>query len=291
MGRSLYLAVSLIALAADPCHAQADSATIQPGGSDTGSSNTAVEEIVVTAQKRSENLQDVPVAITAVTAARLEATGITSVSDIGIVTPSLALTEFAGTLQPHLRGVGTSFSGPGVENPIAMYVDGVYIANGTSSLMTLNNIERVEVLKGPQGTLFGRNATGGLIHVITKDPKHDPSMMFDLSYANYETVTANAYMSSGLGANVAADLAIRYEHQGKGWGTNLFNGRDTNVTDHDFTMRSKLLFEPTDATKIRLTADYADRKGVTSQSHVPGYPANFNNPFSAVPMIWAGHMT
>lgn len=283
MGKGHYLAASLIALTAVPCHAQATADADAPSGTGAESSGAVIEEIVVTAQKRSENLQDVPVAITAVTASRLAVAGVTSVSDIGVVTPNLSLTQVAGTIQPHIRGVGTDFSGPGVENPVAMYVDGVYIASGTSSLLTLNNIERIEVLKGPQGTLFGRNATGGLIHVITMDPRHDPSMAMELSYANYNTVTANAYLTSGISENVAADLAVRYQHQGKGWGSNLFNGRDVNRTDHDFAVRSKLLFEPGDATKIHLAVDYSDRASNDAQHAYPGYPLSFNNPFFGGP--------
>lgn len=284
MRKSFHAAVSLAALAAVPGHAQ----TQQVQAAVSAEPTDGLEEIIVTAQKRRENLQDVPVAITAVSSARLAATNITSAADLGAVTPSLSLTQVAGTIQPHIRGVGTDFSGPGVENPVATYIDGVYIASGTSSLLTLNNIERVEVLKGPQGTLFGRNATGGLIQVITKDPRHDPAASIDLSYANYKTVTANAYMTAGLGETVAADLAVRYEHQGDGWGTNLFNGRDVNRTDRDLALRSKLLFEPGDATKIRLAIDYADRKARDVQHWYPGYPLSFNNPFFGGPYDLGG---
>jgi iron complex outermembrane receptor protein len=269
------LAISSIAHAQDTAGSSADA-------------SAGIEEIVVTAQKRSENLQDVPIAITAVTSGRLAAANITSAADIGALTPSLSLTQTAGTLQPHIRGVGTSSSGPGVENPVAMYLDGVYIASGTSSLLTLNNIERVEVLKGPQGTLFGRNATGGLIHVITKDPAHDPAMAFHVGYANFKTISSDAYLTSGIGENVAADLAVRYEHQGDGWGLNLFNGRDVNRLDHDFTLRSKFLFEPADNTKIRLALDYSDRKGYDAQHWIPGYPITFNNPFFGGPYDQGG---
>lgn len=242
----------------------------------------------MTAQRRRERLQDVPIAITAVSAARLAAVGITSSADLGTVTPNLSLTQVAGTIQPRIRGVGTNFSGPGVENPVATYVDGVYIASGTASLLTLNNIERVEVLKGPQGTLFGRNATGGVVQVITRDPANKPSTSVDLTYANYRTVTANAYLTTGLGTNIAVDLAVRYEHQGEGWGTNLFNGRDVNRTDHDFAARSKLLFEPSEATSIRLAIDYADRKANDPQIAVPGYRVTFNNPFFGGPYDLGG---
>ncbi|KRB82215.1 hypothetical protein ASE00_08955 [Sphingomonas sp. Root710] len=284
MRKSFHAAVSLAAMMAFPGYAQAQETPAAVGAGQAD----GLEEIIVTAQKRRENLQDVPVAITAVSSARLAATNITSAADLGAVTPSLSLTQVAGTIQPHIRGVGTDFSGPGVENPVATYVDGVYIASGTSSLLTLNNIERVEVLKGPQGTLFGRNATGGLIQVITKDPRHDPAASIDLSYANYQTVTANAYMTAGLGESIAADLAIRYEHQGDGWGTNLFDGRDVNRTDRDLALRSKLLFEPGDATKIRLAIDYADRKARDVQHWYAGYPLSFNNPFFGGPYDLGG---
>jgi iron complex outermembrane recepter protein len=287
MRTSLYMAASLVALSAVPCHAQATTGGDGAVG-EVQQASTEVEEIIVTAQKRSENLQNVPIAITAVTSARLVAASITSAAELGAVTPNLSLTQIAGTLQPHIRGVGTNFSGPGVENPVATYVDGVYIASGTSSLLTLNNIERVEVLKGPQGTLFGRNATGGLIQVITKDPAYKPSMSLGLGYANYQTVTASAYVTSGLGENVAADLAVRYEHQGDGWGTNLFNGRDVNRTDHDFAIRSKLLFEPGNSTKIRLAVDFSDRKANDAQHWAPGYPISFNNPFFGGPYNLGG---
>jgi len=270
------IAISSLAQAQDQQH--------ETSGAGTG----GLEDIVVTAQRRQENMQDVPIAITAVSSARLAAANITSAADIGTLTPSLSLSQVAGTLQPHIRGVGTSSSGPGIENPVAMYLDGVYIASGTSSLLTLNNIERVEVLKGPQGTLFGRNATGGLIHVITKDPAHDPAMTLNMGYANYETVTANAYVTSGLSDQIAADISVRYEHQGEGWGRNLYNGKDVNRTDHDFAIRSKLLFEPGDATKIRLAVDYSDRAAYDAQHWIPGYPITFNNAYFGGPFDQGG---
>lgn len=286
MNRLAFAATGMAGLAIATM-AQAETAN-RPAPVSTGTSSDGVEEIIVTAQKRRENLQDVPVAIAAVSAERLQQAGITNAADIGALTPNLALTQTAGTLQPHIRGVGTGSSGPGIENPVAMYVDGVYIASGSSSLLTLNNIERVEVLKGPQGTLFGRNATGGLIQVITRDPSFTPAMNVELGYANYETITANAYVTSGLGAKAAADVAVRYEHQGEGWGRNLFNGRDVNKVDHDFALRSKLLFEPGDRTRIRLAFDYAERDAYDAQHWIPGYPITFNNPYFGGPYDQGG---
>src|SRR5690606_22042455 len=128
----------------------------------------------VTAQKRSESLQDVPIAISAFGTVELEKSGIQSYDDLGLVTPGLQSSRQVGAAVPYLRGIGAQSTSVGVESATAMYLDGVYVSGTVDGILTLNNIERIEVLKGPQGTLFGRNTTGGVIHVITKDPTFDP---------------------------------------------------------------------------------------------------------------------
>ena len=254
-----------------------------------GARSGGVEEIVVTAQRRSERLQNVPVAVTAASAARLEAAGIANTQELAIVTPGLSAPQQAGYTQPHIRGVGSSTNGPGLEPPVATYIDGVYIAAAPASLLTLNNVERIEVLKGPQGTLFGRNSTGGLIQVITKDPKKDFSGAVNLSYANYNDVTADAYVTGGLADNLAADVAVRYEHQGDGWGRNLGTGHPTGDLDHDFAGRVKFLFEPSNETQIRLSADYEDRISTRDTQHLgTQYPGTFNNAFFGGPFPQGG---
>ena len=227
-----------------------------------------IQDIVVTAQRRSERLQDVPVAVTAATASRLAAVGIQSSQDLSVITPGLTIPQTSGYTQPRIRGVGTTSNGPGVENPVATYIDGVYIASAPSSLLTLNNIDRIEVLKGPQGTLFGRNATGGLIQIITRDPKPTPGAAFNLTYGNYQTIIGDAYVTGGLSDIISADLAMRYEHQSKGYGTNLFNGQDVGKLDHDFAGRAKLLVEPADGTTIRIALDYEDRDSDRDIQHL-----------------------
>src|SRR5260370_8138500 len=146
---------------------------IWPGGSVAENQTTfegRLEEIVVTAQRRSENLQNVPVAVTAISAAQLAATGISTSQDLSLVTPGLVTPQAAGYIQPHIRGVGTTSNGPGIEMPVATYVDGVYLANAPASLMTLNNVERIEVLNAPQAPLFARNPTRALIHAAPNAP-------------------------------------------------------------------------------------------------------------------------
>lgn len=254
-----------------------------PSSADTAASSATtpqpagVEDIVVTAQRRSERLQNVPVAVTAASATRLTAVGITNTQELAAITPGLIVPQTAGFVQPFIRGVGSATNGPGLEAPIATYIDGVYIASAPSALLTLNNVERIEVLKGPQGTLFGRNATGGLIQVVTKDPTSTPTLDLGLTYASYKDVTAEAYLSSGIVDNVSADLAVRYEHQDDGWGRNLATGNPTGDLPHDLAVRSKIVFDNKTGTVVKLAFDYEDRSSRREVQHVnTQYPATYD---------------
>jgi iron complex outermembrane recepter protein len=253
-----------------------------------GQDGSALQDIVVTAQRRSERLQSVPIAVSAVSSAQLAKVGISSTQDLAIVTPGLTVPQTAGFTQPHLRGIGASTAAPGSEQPVATYVDGVFMAFAPSTLLTLNNIERVEVLKGPQGTLFGRNATGGLIQVITRDPTSTPHASVSVGYANYRDVTADAYVTGGLSDGAATDLAVHYEAQGQGWGRNLVTGHDVNRLDHDFAIRNKWLLRPTDTTEVRIAGDYSDRAGnQNAQKPLPSTAA-FNIPAFGGPFNYGG---
>ena len=116
-----------------------------------------VGEVVVTAQRRSERLLDVPIAITSVSADQLASSGIGGATDLGLITPGLNFAVQGAFAQPTIRGIGTTVTGPGADANVSLYVDGVYQPNQTGNLFDFNNIERIDVLKGPQGTLFGRN--------------------------------------------------------------------------------------------------------------------------------------
>ena len=255
-------------------------ATAPPAGpsAPAAASGPALPEIVVTAQRKRENLQDVPITVTAVSAAKLSAGGVQNTQDLTAVVPGLTFPSSEGTALPHIRGVGGTAVAPGVENSVALYVDGVYYGTAAGSILSLNNVSNIEVLKGPQGTLFGRNATGGLIQVITKDPTQDFHGDASVSYANYDTTSLEGYVTGGLANNLAADLAIQASHQGDGWGTNLATGKDVYKTDLDLSLRSKILWTPTDQTKVKLSFDYENSR--SSQGAIfeaPGTDAS--NPF------------
>ncbi len=223
------------------------------------SSDAAVlEEIVVTAQKRAENLQSVPISISAFTSSTLERYGIdNSPLELQFITPGLQTTQVVSGFSPRIRAIGSTDSTPGNESSVSMYVDGVYIPASAGGLVSLSNIDRVEVLKGPQGTLFGRNATGGLINVITRTPSSETGGNLSISYDNFDTPIISGYVTTGVGENAAVDFSGRWENQGDGWGKNLYDGSDTYKNDN-YALRSKLYYTPTDEAEITLAADYYD---------------------------------
>ena len=225
-----------------------------PSAAQNGSGGLA--DIVVTAQRRSERLQSVPVAVTALSGEALANKGLASTQDIAAATPGLTFTQVAGSASPRIRGIGTTNAFGGNENSVATYVDGVYYASSNSTILTLANVEQVAVLKGPQGTLFGRNATGGLIQITTRDPKQELGGQASATFGNKDTVAGSLYVTGGLAEDLAADLAVNYSNQMDGFGRNLATGEEVNKS-RDFSIRSKLKWDAGDSTTFKLSADYA----------------------------------
>ena len=251
-----------------------------------GDGPAVVDELVVTAQKRSENIQKIPVAVTAITGRSLEQRGITDISAFAQVTSGLQLSPgTSGVVLPFLRGVGTNASNLGRESSVAVYVDGVYFTRLPVGFFSLANVERVEVLKGPQGTLFGRNSSAGVIQIITKDPSHTPLLKANISYGNYNTVEGTAYGTTGLSDTVAVGVSVAVRKQGDGYGVNIPTGHRANYTDN-FVLHSKLLFEPRDGTRVTLGGYYTDTKVGQQGNTYPGTVAGFlTPPFAPLPPI------
>jgi iron complex outermembrane recepter protein len=214
-----------------------------------------LNEIVVTSQRRSENLQTIPLSVTAATASELLNEGVTDTASLSLAVPGLSYTLGGNSAEPFIRGVGTTIVSVGNEASVATYVDDVYISSINAQLFELANIDRIEVMKGPQGTLFGRNATGGVIQVITKSPSFTPSADIYVGYSNYDTTSGSFYGTTGLGENVAIEFAVYGKNQADGWGMDLVTGQPTFMR-HDFGARSKLLWIPADGTRILIAADY-----------------------------------
>jgi iron complex outermembrane recepter protein len=256
-------------------------ASITAGAAETpvaveATSAGTLEEVVVTAQKRSEKLQDVPLAVTALTGDELTDAGVTKFLDLGQVVPTLSIGNAVGFSFVYLRGVGSTAIGPGIELPISFYLDGVYYASTVSpTFYDFANIDRVEVLKGPQGTLFGRNATGGLIQIITRDPTQQFQAQGEVTYGNYQTLTGKFYLSGGISENLAADLSVNAGTQGTGWGQNLYTASDVFKNSHNVTVRSKWVYTPTAADKITVIGDYSEvNNSMNGQKIAPGTIAN-----------------
>jgi iron complex outermembrane receptor protein len=241
--RDIFLAFVSVGLAWNTAEAQSRA----PG---------ALEEIVVTAQRRSENLQSVPLAVTAVSAESLTAAGVTHTQALQAVVPGLVINQVGGASGIYLRGVGTRVAFAGLEPSTATYQDGRYISGQTGSLFELMDVERVEVLRGPQGVLYGRNATSGAVRVITKDVSDDLEGYVSGAYGNYDAIelrgTVNLPVSERFGVRVAGLL-----HERDGFVDNHFDGGRDELNDRDIRMvRAKAKWAITPDVTARLTFDH-----------------------------------
>jgi len=253
------------------------------------SSDTTLAEVVVTAQRRAENLQRVPISVSVVTAQSLEVAGIDSTTQLAQAFPGVSTRVTDNQLEPYVRGVGTAAAGPGIENPVALYVDGVYYGSQVATAFSLIDVDQVAVLKGPQGTLFGRNATGGVVQITTRDPSQEATGTFRLSYENYQTVTADGYVAGGITPDLAASLTARYSAAGEGWGRNIATGEENHKLFGDKDFHAKLKFTPDDETTIHLVGDWSEKTdnlgpnlvqspSIYATDLLPGYTAT-NNPW------------
>ncbi|QIB66341.1 TonB-dependent receptor [Kineobactrum salinum] len=204
-----------------------------------------LEEVVVTAQKREQNLQDVGVAVTALSGDQMDALGYTSSTDIVDMTPGMQLVAPNGGSSTFftIRGVTQNDFTDHQESPVATYIDGAYISQMSAGNFLLFDMDRVEVLRGPQGTLFGRNATGGLVHFITRKPEQEFDARLDLGYGAYNEVNLEGAVGGALSETVSVRAAAAYNrHDGvieNRLGKDIGNG-------NDYAGRVQLLFEPGD---------------------------------------------
>jgi iron complex outermembrane receptor protein len=206
--------------------AQTTSAAPQPAGS-----SSQLEEIVVTAQKRQQNLQVVPVAVTALSNAALTQARVMDVNDLSGLAPNM--TSFPspnGSSVPTItiRGLSSGTGGTAVDTPIALYVDGVYLGRANGSNFDLADIDRVEILRGPQGTLYGRNATGGAINIITVEPKGEFGIKQSLSFGNFAEFRSKTRVDLPEWNGLSAEITYLHDEH-DGWVRNLQPGI---VTDY-----------------------------------------------------------
>jgi outer membrane receptor protein involved in Fe transport len=224
----------------------------------------AIETIVVTAQKREQSLQDVPIVVTAVSEQLLQDTGVKDIKDLTLLTPGLIVTSTSNetVTTARIRGVGTVGDNPGLESSVGVVIDGVYRPRNGVSFGDLGELERIEVLKGPQGTLFGKNTSAGVINVVSKKPTFDFGSNVELTAGNYGAMEGAASINGGISETVAGRLYAAYRERDGLLDIDRGPGPRTEDEDGDrkyYTVRGQLLFKPSDALDIRLVGDYTDR--------------------------------
>lgn len=254
---------------------------------------SALDEIVVTAQRRSENLQSVPVTVTAVSNEQLAASGVTNVQQLSSLVPSLSVVDPTGYTMAFIRGIGSSTLGAGTFSSVATYVDGVYIARTTNAMFELDAVDSVQVLAGPQGALYGRNATAGAI-VITS-PRPTPGSDFEgnasVTVGSFNRLDVSSRVAFGLGDNSAMSIeAASHDRDGYVKNLNPYGNRNTEDLDDRDAMSAGLsfVFNPSDATSIALRAAYSRSNDHSSGGYeavgqgVPGPIPGFNDNRSAL---------
>jgi iron complex outermembrane receptor protein len=227
------------------------SALAQEGG------GAVLEEITVTAERREQSLQDVPISVTAFTGDMVREGGITRMEDIAIQTPNFKMTSFNTTeSQLYLRGIGSTLDGPASDPSVAVFIDDVYIGRPSGASTDLYDLERIEVLRGPQGTLYGRNAAGGAINIFTKKPQHEFEAKAGLTVGDYSLVNFRGYINGSISDAVAGKLTANVR-QRDGYAENITTGQD--LEDDDTTsIRGQLLFTPSDSIDVLLGFDFTD---------------------------------
>ncbi|WP_394344000.1 TonB-dependent receptor [Sphingomonas baiyangensis] len=246
-------------------------------------------EIVITAQGRAQLLTDVPVAVSAISSESLQLSGANDIRQLNQLAPSLLVSSTGSEANgsARIRGIGTVGDNPGLESSVAVFIDGVYRSRSGIGLNELGEIDRVEVLRGPQGTLFGRNASAGLINIISKQPDFNGfSGNAEATYGNYDFWRFQGALNVPLGETLAGRIDGVYVKR-DGFYYDPTNDVDVNDRDRYF-IRAQLRFEPSSDFSVRLIGDYTKRNesccGATYvDSSVNPFVGNLNNPAPTLP--------
>jgi iron complex outermembrane receptor protein len=228
-------------------------------------SDRAIETIVVTAQKREQSLQDVPIVVTAVSEQLIKDMGVKDIKDLTILTPGLIVTSSSNEsiTTARIRGVGTVGDNPGLESSVGVVIDGVYRPRNGVGFGDLGELERIEVLKGPQGTLFGKNTSAGVINVISKRPSFEFGSDIAVTAGNYGALEAEGSITGPIVADrIAGRLYASSRDRDGFYDVRTGEGPRGQKEDSDrniYTVRGQLLFNLTDALDARLIADYSSR--------------------------------
>lgn len=234
------------------CALAASPALAQPAQTNVRSQDATEreDEIVITAQRRAERSVDVPITVTTIGEELLETANVEELSDIAKITPAMRFDYAGGYFQPTIRGIGTAVTTSGGGGNVGIYVDGFYSPNPLAADFDLMNVRSIQVLKGPQGTLFGRNTTGGAILVQTGEPSTDTRADFKASYGRYNEFKGQGYATFKIADTIAFDAEGLYR-RGDGWRTNISNGRKVGDFEN-WTVRFGIKVDLTDSISVLL---------------------------------------
>lgn len=268
LGLNCTAGVSLALLLSGPAWAQAATPHSEPEGP------SSVDDIIVTAQRYSERSQDVPISITAIGGEQLAQRGLTDIKALGGSVPSLYISGSAGingTNVIAIRGLSGQPLPMGGSQATAIYLDGIYLPRPDAAFFALDDVERIEVLRGPQGTLYGRNATAGAINIITKTPGDTVEGGADISLGNYDAVLAKASVLFPIGAGFSGGVSGSLSRH-DGYFVNTVTGNRVEGNDA-YTARAKLRYESADgAFTAMLTADTSETDGGIFYDNVAATP-------------------
>ena len=222
-----------------------------------GLAQAQLEEVIVTAQKRAESLQDVPVSVSAISGDLISPAEITSVNDIAVTTPNFTMTQFnIGEPQYYIRGIGNSADSAGSDPAVATFVDEVYVGRSGGGSGNLFDLDRVEILRGPQGTLFGKNVVGGAISYHTAKPSQEFEGKVGVTAGNYDLTMFQGMVNGPLTDNLAGKLVFSKRDR-DGYIKNTLDGERYQDEDN-LSLRGQLLWNPSDTVQVLFGLDYAD---------------------------------
>jgi len=268
-------------------------ATAAPGAGSTVSVDDGVDaEIIVTASKRAQTLQDTPISVAVTSAEAIERSQVRDLNDLQTLVPSLKVGQLQSSANTNffIRGFGNGANNAGIEPSVGVFIDGVYRSRSAAQIADLPSIERVEVLRGPQSTLFGKNASAGIISIVTQEPRFELGGNVEASYGNLDAIYAKAYVTGPLSDTIAASIGGNVNKR-DGYGRDLNTGSRINDRDR-YGVRGQLLFRPNGDFKFRVIADYDQideicclvanlRDGPTGAAvRALGGRVNSNQPFS-----------
>jgi outer membrane receptor protein involved in Fe transport len=236
-----------------------------------------LEEVVVTAQKREATLQDTPVAVSVVSGTELTNKGIADIQELEIAAPSLNTSQNQSSSQQtfSIRGLGTSGNNAGLEPSVGVFIDGVYRSRAASAIDDFISVERVEILRGPQSSVYGKNTPAGVISIITKKPEQEFGLNFEQSFGNYGSNITRASVTGPLNDTMSYRISGNYNNR-DGYIDNVQPDRDAVNDRNRYALRGQLLIEPSDDLKIRLIADTS-----SIEEDCCGAPFFFNLPANA----------